>query len=163
MPDLETARSRSTPATALLPLLRHEIDRRARSWTRELAAPAAALIGFLASIEDEDSIVLTLKEYDALRTDRAYRRVIEYLTIDHTLLFIGYGMSDPYDLDIILSATVSELKGASSRHFALLQRLPDAQAELDRRQRLRDEYRVQVIAYDDHAEVARFLESLAMA
>ncbi|MFZ6179044.1 SIR2 family protein [Nannocystis pusilla] len=115
------------------------------------------------SAEDAESVVLTLKEYELLQTSQEYRRVMDYLVVDHTFLFVGYGMVDPLDLDIILSESVKSLKSATSKHYALLCRLSNEQAEIDRQTKLRDEHNVQVIAYDDHQEVARFLAALARA
>lgn len=67
------------------------------------------------------------------------------------------------DLDVILTNNADQLGGATALHFALLQRLPDRQAEADRHRTLRDKYRVAVIPYDNHAEIVPFLEALARA
>ncbi|MFY0533512.1 SIR2 family protein [Nannocystis pusilla] len=141
--------------------------RQAYHWKRSSAALAdiqaarPVLFKVHGSAEDEESVVLTLSEYEALQRSVEYRRVMDHLVIDRTFLFIGYGMVDPLDLDIILAETVASLKSAARRHYALLRRLPDAQAELDRRAKLLDAHNVQVIPYDDHQEVPRFLEALA--
>jgi hypothetical protein len=113
--------------------------------------------------EDKDSVVLTFDEYHAAHADAAYRRVLSYLLIGHTFLFVGYGASDPYDLDVILTDNADRLGGATGPHLALLQRLQDNQADVDRQHMLRKKYRVAVITYDDHGQVVPFLEALARA
>jgi hypothetical protein len=111
--------------------------------------------------EDADSVVLTLDEYVNAHSDEAYQRVINYLLIDRTFIFVGYGMSDPHDLDLILADNAELLRNATGLHFALLKCLTDEQAEVDRKDKLRNEYNVVVIPYDNHADVVPFLESLA--
>lgn len=118
------------------------------------------------SAEDAESVVLTLDEYRAAHADRKYQTVMRNLLADRSFLFVGYGMSDPHDLDVLLAESVTDLKGSSPLHFALLPRLADEQAEVDRRAKLRREHRVVVIPYDDrdgHREATELLRALAAA
>lgn len=140
-------------------------------WVGKKASAALAVLGehrkllfkVHGSAEDEDSVVLTLGEYSTAHQDPAYRKVLSHLLIENSLLFVGYGMVDPHDLDIILSENVTHLPGATALHFALLQRLPDRHAEVERQARLRKDHGVMVIAYDNHSEIVPFLWALARA
>jgi hypothetical protein len=113
------------------------------------------------TVDDADSIVLTLDEYERAQADEAYRRVLSYLLIDRTFLFVGYAMSDPQDLDLLLANNAELLKNASGLHFALLKALNNAQAEADRKERLRREFKVVAISYQNHGDVVPILELLA--
>ncbi len=118
--------------------------------------------------EDADSVVMTLDEYGAAHGDASYRAVMGHLLVDHCVLFVGYGMSDPYDLDLLLGQNVADFGGAVALHFALLPRLDDAQAELERADKLRREHRVVVLPYTvgpnhDHGAVLATLRALAEA
>ncbi len=111
------------------------------------------------SAEAEDSVVLTDSEYKRAHADPAYRLVVHYLLAGNTFLFVGYGMSDPSDLDIILAENAGALKGGSL-HFALLH---ISQAGVVRRDALLREHNIAVIPFNDFAEVVPFLEALARA
>ena len=118
------------------------------------------------SAEDHESVVLTLDEYRAAHADRKYQAVMRLLLADRSFLFVGYGMSDPHDLDVLLAESVTDLKGSTPLHFALLPRLAHEQDEVDRRVKLRREHRVVVIPYDDrdgHREATDLLRALAAA
>ena len=118
------------------------------------------------SAEDAESVVLTLDDYRAAHADTKYQAVMRNLLADRSFLFVGYGMSDPHDLDVLLAESVTDLRGSSPLHFALLPRLADEQAEVDRRAKLRREHRVVVIPYDDrdgHREATDLLRALAAA
>jgi hypothetical protein len=111
--------------------------------------------------EDIDSVVLTLDEYGSAHADQAYKTVMNYLLMDRTFLFVGYGMADPQDLDLVLSNICNLLKGATGPHFALLKCLTDAQHDVDRNDRLRREYNVNTITFKDYVELVPLLEMLA--
>ncbi|WP_437335416.1 SIR2 family protein [Sorangium sp. So ce394] len=137
--------------------------KRAAAALADIRTKRPVLFKVHGTAEDADSVVLTFDEYREAHADAAYQSVLGYLLIDRTFLFVGYGMSDPHDLDLILADNAEQLRGATGLHFVLLQRLPDPQAEVDRKERLRKDYRVVVIPYDSHAEVVPFLEALARA
>ena len=112
--------------------------------------------------EDIDSVVLTLDEYKTLHADEAYKAVLNHILIDRTFLFVGYGMVDPHDLDLVLSNIAKLLKGATGPHFALLKCLRNAQDNVNRKDKLRQEYNINVITYKDHADLVPFLEKLVI-
>lgn len=111
------------------------------------------------SAEDVDSVVLTASEYASVRQDPAYRTVVNHLLSGNTFLFIGYGMSDPSDLDIILEENATALRGRMP-HFALLHR---DQAGTLRQDELRRKYNVVAIPMADHSQILPFLTALAAA
>lgn len=112
--------------------------------------------------EDESSIVLTQDEYTTAHNNPSYRKVMDYLLLDNSLLFVGYGMSDPQDLDHFLAEQAEQLRHSASIHYALLKRLGDPQTEVDRQARLRNQ-RISVIPFDDHADLAPLLAQIARA
>lgn len=146
------------------PLLRPNYTwRRADAALADVKAGRNVLFKVHGSADDWTSIVLTEDEYTAVRQDPGYRKFIDHLLISSSFLFIGYGMSDPQDLDILLAENTAALKGAASVHHALLQRLTSEQDDVERRDRLFRDYRVSVITFDNFTEIAPFLAALARA
>ncbi len=129
----------------------------------DLTAGRNVLFKLHGSAEDEASVVLTQDEYAEVRKHAAYRTVVDHLLIANSFLFVGYGMSDPHDLDIVLAENTSALRGAGSIHYALLKRLSSEQAEADRREMLFRDHRIAVIPFDNFTEVVPFLDALARA
>lgn len=116
------------------------------------------------SVHQTETVILTGSEYADLRRNITYQKVIEHLLNTHTLLFLGYGMSDPDDLDIVIGNHAEALGHAASRHFALLRESsPPDQSEVDRRETLLDKYNIEVIPFQKYEEIVVFLESLAKA
>ncbi len=111
---------------------------------------------------ESDSVVLTQDEYTRAHKDPAYRLVMNHLLIANSLLFIGYGMADPQDLDLFLAEHAAALQSGGSVHYALLRRGSDPQAEVDRQDRLRQQ-RIVVIPFGDFPELVPFLQDLARA
>lgn len=130
---------------------------------RDIQSGKKVLFKVHGSAKHPKSVVLTLEEYRRAHADPSYRKTLNHLLIERNFLFLGYGMQDPNDLDVILADNASELGGATGLHFALLKRLADPQSETDRRDRLRRTYRVAVIPYDDHGVLVPFLEALMRA
>lgn len=110
---------------------------------------------------DASSIVLTAGEYRTAHEDPAYRHVLEHLVASRSFLFVGFGLDDPYDLDVTLRDNATLLAQAAELHFALLKRSADPQDDVDLQARLRSSYNVATIFYDDHDQVVPFLEALA--
>lgn len=132
---------------------------------------AAALMDFQAgrkvlfkihgTVEDATSIVLTHEEYQRMHGDAPYRRVLGVLMTEHSFLFVGYGMSDPNDLDILLGLNKAELGGATATHYALLPSSGNRQADVERADQMREDYRVKAIWYTSHDQVVPTLQNLA--
>jgi hypothetical protein len=107
------------------------------------------------SAEDPTSVVMSDLEYTIARRDSSYRTILGHLLQSFTFLFVGYGMSDPLDLDIALRSHADAFKAAARRHYVLLRGASDVE-----RDRLERDYGIRVIPYADHAEVTSFLTRL---
>lgn len=127
----------------------------------EIRSGRNVLFKIHGSAEDHNSVVLTLAEYSNAHSNPAYRKVLAHLMISHSFLFVGYGMSDPNDLDVLLASNADELGGATSMHYALLQSSADRQADVERGSAFRERFRVTVLWYDSHEQVAPTLDALA--
>lgn len=103
---------------------------------------------------DARTIVLTRREYDLAKGDQVYQQVMRLILARYTLLFVGYGLTDPWDLDYAFNAHAS--LGAGARvHFALVRDPPRGAVE-----QLRKKWNIVAIPYPDHQDVAGFLECL---
>lgn len=102
-----------------------------------------------------DTIVLTTIEYERLRQSEEYVSLLRFVFESQAILFVGFGMTDPFDLDIALQEAA--LAGAAEgEKFALI---PTTRAEELRRRFPR----LQLITYDDHSHVAGILAALIQA
>ncbi|MFY0572661.1 SIR2 family protein [Archangium lansingense] len=108
--------------------------------------------------ERHDTVVMTESEYRDVRSNPSYRSVLGHLLQGYTFLFIGYGMNDPLDLDLVLKWNADAFKSAARRHYALLKEPSDTD-----RDRYEREYNVRVIPYSDHAQLPAILEELQRA
>lgn len=131
--------------------------RRAADALSDLEIDRRVLLKVHGSADDTDSVVMTLSEYRAAHRDPGYRRVLGHLLQAHTFLFVGYGLNDPEDLDLLLRENASAFRSAARRHFALLRDPADTE-----RDRLHRDFHVQVVAYRDHEQVPAFLQDLAL-
>lgn len=136
-------------------------ERTSYSWRRSTDALADLIEGRSVILKvhgcatDPESMVLTRREYDALAANGGYRAVMEYLLSRYSVLFVGYGMNDPFDLDRILRGRVELMRSTTRTHFILVRR--DGMAEAERWQR---DYNVYAIPYDDHSLVPHILRTL---
>jgi hypothetical protein len=146
----------------LLEISSAELARRRYTWRQataalqDLQAGDRILLKVHGSAEDEESVVLTAAEYERLSQDKSYAAVLRFLLQDSTFLFIGYGMNDPLDLDRALASHAQDFHSAARRHYVLLHQADDAT-----RDRLLEQFNVQVIRYEDHEDLLPFLEGLS--
>lgn len=100
-----------------------------------------------------DTVILTSLEYERLRQDDEYLSLLRHVFESQTILFVGFGLNDPYDLDLALRQ--ARLAGAAEgEKFALLPQ--------ERARQVREMFpQIQTIAYSDHASVAAILAVLA--
>jgi hypothetical protein len=124
----------------------------------DLRAGRKILLKVHGSAEDHESVVMSDLEYREAHADASYRAVLSYLLQDHTFLFVGYGMNDPLDLDMVLKGNVDAFNVSARRHYVLLRRPGDA--DVDRYER---EYNVRVLPYQEHGELPAILAALAAA
>jgi len=106
--------------------------------------------------ERHDTVIMSETDYATVRSSASYQAVLRYLLQDHVFLFVGYGMNDPLDLDLVLKHNAEVFKAASQRHYLLLH--GPSNEDRDRYER---DYNVRVIPYVEHADVPAFLARLA--
>ncbi|OJT17291.1 hypothetical protein BO221_45020 [Archangium sp. Cb G35] len=121
----------------------------------DLESGRHVLLKVHGTAERHDTVVMTESEYRDVRSNPSYRAVLGYLLQGYTFLFIGYGMNDPLDLDLVLKWNAEAFKSAARRHYALLKDPSD-----NDRDRYEREYNVRVIPYSDHAQLPAILEEL---
>ncbi|MGJ7487093.1 SIR2 family NAD-dependent protein deacylase [Variovorax sp. LT2P21] len=101
-----------------------------------------------------NTVVLTRVEYERLAGQREYLSLLTSVFEHHTMLFVGFGLNDPRDLDNMLRQ--ARLAGAGeSEKFALLPSESCAAIASKFPQ-------VQPIPYENHADVAKILAALVL-
>src|SRR5262249_2387047 len=107
--------------------------------------------------EDDDSIVMTRAEYDKAAADLPYQRTMSYLLQSHTVLLVGYGINDPFDLDLVFGLNTAAFGSAARTPCALMHK---SVSPTDRDRWLRD-MNIQVVPYEDHGDLPAILRALA--
>ncbi|QQR43396.1 SIR2 family protein [Myxococcus xanthus] len=108
--------------------------------------------------ERHDTVIMTEREYHEARSHQSYRAVFSHLLQGYTFLFLGYGMNDPLDLDLVLKWNADAFKSSARRHYALMKDL----SENERDRYVRD-YNVRIISYENHSQLPDILEELIAA
>lgn len=99
-----------------------------------------------------DTIVLTRSEYRAMHQLGEYRSLMSFVFDVQSVLFIGFGFTDPFDLDLALEHA-QLAGGAQGEKFALL--------PMSRAGAIRERFpNVQVVGYERHEDLARVLAVL---
>jgi hypothetical protein len=99
-----------------------------------------------------DTVVLTRSEYQIMRQLDEYRSLMTFVFDVQSVLFIGFGFSDPFDLDLALEQ--SQLAGAAQGEKFALVPMSTASAIRERRPN------VHVIGYEQYEDLARILAVL---
>jgi hypothetical protein len=121
----------------------------------DLKSGRRVLLKIHGTAERAETVVMTELEYHQARSDRSYQAVLSHLLQEYTFLFLGYGMNDPLDLDLIMKWNTEVFNSAAPRHYVMLK---DPRGE-DRDRYLR-EYNVQVISYDAYERLPDILDEL---
>jgi tetratricopeptide (TPR) repeat protein len=103
----------------------------------------------------EETVVMTQAEYTRAHAHDTYVRVLSQLLQQNTFLLLGYGMNDPLDLDLVLGLNASAFGSAGRTHYVLMK----GASGPDRDRWLRT-FNVQVIDYQDHADLPAILRAL---
>jgi hypothetical protein len=111
------------------------------------------------SAENDATVVMTRREYDAAAKDGPYQRIMSHLLQTYTFLMVGFGINDPLDLDLVFGLNVRAFGSASRAHYALMQKTESA----PHRDRWQRDMNIQVVPYDDHADLPGILRALAKA
>jgi tetratricopeptide (TPR) repeat protein len=107
--------------------------------------------------DDDESVVMTVREYDKAAAHVPYQRTMSYLLARYTFLLVGYGINDPLDLDMVFSLNAGAFGVAAKTHYALMHRSVSA-TDRDRWQRTMN---IQTVPYDDHGDLPAILRALA--
>ena len=110
---------------------------------------------------DVSSIALGTRSYqDLIHWNPGYRFLLESVFAAYTVLFIGFGGSDP-DITHVLDALAAWFPGRPATHYILLPRGRWTDTE---KRRAREDRGLELIEYDDrnnHIQVGAFLQQLA--
>ncbi len=113
------------------------------------------------TIDRLDTVVLTEQDYRKLLYEaRGYRLILSAVFLLHTVLMVGFAFADP-EIGVLLETHREALKHQASPDYIFL---PADSVGPVEKQRLREDYGVQVIPYEpsaDHREVLEFIEYLA--
>jgi SIR2-like domain len=109
------------------------------------------------SAESESTVVMTRREYDEAAKEGPYQRIMSHLLQSYTFLLVGYGMNDPFDLDLLFKLNSKAFGEAGRPHYVLM-RKKEADPHRDRWQK---EMNVHVVEYDDHGALPTMLRTLA--
>jgi hypothetical protein len=129
--------------------------RQAREYLARAEGALAPLVKIHGCASRPDTVVLTQSEYNVLQADKAYGSMMRSVFESMAVLFLGFGLNDPLDLDIALDAA-NHAGAAQGDKFALL---PKAQAGAVR-QRFPA---INVIEFDEPAEVPAAIGALIRA
>jgi hypothetical protein len=102
-----------------------------------------------------ETVVMTQTEYAKARDYQPYQRALVFLLQRYTFLLIGYGMNDPLDLDLVFELNATAFGSAGRTHYALIKGANPRECD-----RWRRDLNVQVVPYDDHAELPTILRAM---
>ena len=110
---------------------------------------------------DISSIALGTRSYqDLIHWNPGYRFLLESVFTAYTVLFTGFGGSDP-DVTHVLDALAARFPSRSATHYILL---PSGRWTDTEKRRAREDRGLELIEYDDtnnHVQVGAFLQQLA--
>jgi hypothetical protein len=113
------------------------------------------------TIDDPKGVILSEWDYrKLLHESPGYRLVLSAVFLTHTVLMLGFSFADP-ELRLLLETHREALKHRTNPDYMFLPR--DSVGPVEMR-RLREDFGLQVIAYDpsaDHREVLEFVRYLA--
>lgn len=135
------------------------------SWRNARQALAAfqsgkrTLFKLHGTVEDHESVILTSRDYDRVSADPGYQAILRHLFQTHVVLFVGFGMNDPHDLDLLMRHETEAFGVATERRFALLRQDP-FRPDVVNNDRLKREYNIEVIPYAEHNQLPELLRQL---
>ncbi len=98
------------------------------------------------SILDRESLVFTVRDYIDMYRNEDFISFLRRVFISHTVLFVGYGMSEFELLDFIITKADSG-HGIESKHFILLPFYKGAEFDLKFEQQYHNKMGISVIPY----------------
>lgn len=120
------------------------------------------LLKLHGTIDRIESIVLGTTDYrEVIHNNRAYRQYLNTLFSSKTVLFMGYGLSDP-DINLFLDELKSTFHDYTATHYALMNTTDVGPVKQDF---FEEDYNIKVLPYTPskahHPEVESFLKELA--
>lgn len=125
----------------------------------DLRSPVRSIIKAHGCVTDPSKAVLTKHQYFKARQEATnFFRILDALFITHTLLFIGYSLSDP-DIQLLLENT-NITAPSSHQHYAVVKQGTMHEAL---KAAATKSYNLRFVEYsgDDHSELLDGLEDLA--
>lgn len=123
----------------------------------DLRSPVRLIVKAHGCVSDPSRIVLTRSQYFRERQKHAaFYEVLDALFLTNTVLFVGYGLSDP-DIQLVLeNATISAR--SSHPHYALV----EDTMQVDIEAAAKASYNIHFIKYPagEHAEAQRLMQEL---
>ncbi|WP_437727191.1 SIR2 family protein [Sorangium sp. So ce861] len=129
--------------------------REANSALGDIEKKRPVLFKVHGTVERADTVIMTMREYDDIQGSERYVEVLRHILQQRTFLFVGFGMNDPHDLDLLLQRNARVFKQQGRVHYALVKD-PDAAW----RDRLNRELGVKVVEYYDYAKLPAILRDL---
>ena len=108
--------------------------------------------------EDDDSIVMTQSDYEKVRAHVSYQRVMSLLLQNYTFLFVGYGVNDPLDLDLIFQLNSTAFKQSTNEHYVFTKNPSHVE-----RNRLQRDFNIRTVPYSNHSDIPKLLRALKRA
>ncbi len=100
-----------------------------------------------------DTVVLSALEYERVRQNETYLSLLRQVFENHPVLFLGFGLSDPFDLDLALRQ--ASLAGAAEgEKFAMVPAVRREEAQ-------RRFPQIQFLPYENHDSIPPLLAKLA--
>ena len=109
-----------------------------------------------------DQFVLTNDDYlTIMKHNPGFRLIVNSIFLTTSVLFVGYGGSDPHFEDVIsdLNATLKWSNDVDALPRCFIMLLKDKVTPI--RKFLSDKHRVDIITFEDYQQMGRFLNDLA--
>ena len=129
--------------------------RESRNALIDIRAGRDVLFKIHGTADREDTVVMTRSEYAEAKNDPHYPDVMRSLLQSDTFLLVGYGINDPYDLDLVFRLNARAFGSAGTTHYALMKGASPTDCL-----RWQNDFNVTVIPYQDHAELPAILRQL---
>jgi hypothetical protein len=129
--------------------------RESRNALGDVQAGRDILFKIHGTADRQDTVVMTRSEYTEAEKDSHYQDVMRSLLQSHTFLLVGYGVNDPYDLDLVFKLNAKAFGSAGRMHYALMKGASTTDCL-----RWQNDLNVQVIHYQEHADLPAILRQL---
>jgi WD40 repeat protein len=129
----------------------------------DLESDRPVLLKIHGTANRADTVVMAELEYHQARSNQSYQAVLSYLFRGYTFLFLGYGMNDPLDIDLVLKRNTEYFGPAARQHYALMKQPSATEPRASEWDRYQREFNIQVLGFRDYGDLAALVESIATA